>query len=493
MTVPPSPSETTGAGGSTSPVLPRAVHWFTNGVLAFPLLYLAAALGYALTVFARNGFQSRKLLVACLLLSAAVAAGLALMCVRTRWKANLALLGSSAFGALLALESTLAFRGHDYADLTRIARHCRRLGLPYDDRTRLEVVLDERAKGRRAYPCVHPSAFWSGMYSFTFRNRPFLPLSGISEAHTVVENEFGYYFTYEADEFGFHNPYGLHRPGATQVALVGDSYTQGCSVRSEACFAALVRREYRGTLNLGLRGNGPLTELATLREYVAPHRPRAVFWFFYEGNDLADLEQEKGTPLARYLEPGYRQDLPGLAPELNRELARWADEQVGRESVYLLGRRDLRHYEPWTSILLFRRLRRARSLVKEALNHPPPQQSGANSQAALVNSPDFRTLEAVLRRARDDVRAWGGKLVFVYLPQYGRYYNPSRYYDPCAPVSDLVRRLNIPYVDMREPFGRAPDPLSLFPFREGGHYTPEGYRLVADAVLEQLHRILPNR
>lgn len=492
MIFPTSPSPTTGAGASASPALPRAVHWFTNGILAFPLLYLAAAFGYVCMVFARSGFQSRKLLGACLVLGGVVAVGLALMGVRTRWKANLALLGSSAFAALLALESTLAFRGRDYADLTRIARHCRRLGLAYDDRTRLEVVLDARAQGRRAYPCVHPSAFWSGMYSFTLRNRAFLPLSGVSDAHTVVENEFGYYFTYESDEFGFHNPHGLHRPGATQVALLGDSYTQGCSVRSEACFAALVRREYPGTLNLGLRGNGPLTELATLREYVAPHRPHAVFWFFYEGNDLADLEQEKATPLARYLEPGYRQDLPRLAPELNRELARWADEQVGRESVYLLGRRDLRHYEPWTSILLFRRLRRARSLMKEALNPPPPPQSGANSQAAQVTSPDFRTFEAVLHRARDDVRAWGGTLVFVYLPQYGRYYDPSRYYDPCVPVPGLVRGLNIPYVDMRERFSKVSDPLSLFPFREGGHYTPEGYRLVADAVLEQLHRIAPN-
>ncbi len=486
------PEETAPQPGR-SRTIPPGVHLFTNLLLVPPLLYLSLGLAYVLLLLAHNQFQSRRLLLASLALGCLMGGGLALCWVRTRWKAQLVLFGSTLFGMLFLLEVFLAFRGRDYADLSRIARHCHRLGLPYDDRTGLEVILAARARGARAYPCVHPSAFWSGMYQFDLHSQPLIPLGGVSDAYTVVQNEFGYWFTYQSDERGFHNPPGLHAPGPLEVVLLGDSCTQGCSVRSEESFAALLRADYPRTLNLGLRGNGPLTELASLREYGAPHRPRAVLWFFYEGNDLADLEQEKRTDLARYLEPGYRQPLYAETHELNQALARWADQQVAREANYVVGQRDLRHYEPWTSILLFRRLRQARALLQGGPDAALPLAGDPGSQAARVAQPDFDTFGTVLARAREEVRGWGGTLVFFYLPQYSRYSDPSRYQDPCVPVPALVRRLGIPFVDLRDSFRRVPDPLALFPFREAGHYTPEGYRLVADAARKELQRLLPRR
>jgi len=47
--------------------------------------------------------------------------------------------------------------------------------------------------------------------------------------------------------------------------------------------------------------------------------------------------------------------------------------------------------------------------------------------------------------------------------------------------------LDIPIIDIHEEvFDSHPDPLSLFPFRLFGHYTAEGYKLVAEAIGKRL-------
>ena len=62
-------------------------------------------------------------------------------------------------------------------------------------------------------------------------------------------------------------------------------------------FVALIRQHYPATINLGVSGDGPLTMLATLKEYVQFAKPRVVLWFFWEGNDLSDLQEREKFPL----------------------------------------------------------------------------------------------------------------------------------------------------------------------------------------------------
>src|SRR5262245_26182995 len=64
------------------------------------------------------------------------------------------------------------------------------------------------------------------------------------------------------------------------------------------------------TLNLGIQGDGPLTMLATLREFGPILKPGIVLWCFFEGNDLGDLIVERQSPLLRrYLTFGFTQRL----------------------------------------------------------------------------------------------------------------------------------------------------------------------------------------
>lgn len=77
-------------------------------------------------------------------------------------------------------------------------------------------------------------------------------------------------------------------------------------------------------------------------------------------------------------------------------------------------------------------------------------------------------------------------MYFVYLPEFDRYLTgdeyPSREY-----VLRTADELDIPVIDIhREVFDLHSDPVSLFPFRSGGHYNAEGYRLVTEAIGKRL-------
>ena len=77
-------------------------------------------------------------------------------------------------------------------------------------------------------------------------------------------------------------------------------------------------------------------------------------------------------------------------------------------------------------------------------------------------------------------------MYFVYLPPFSRYSTGNKEKNRDI-VMQTATELDIPIIDIhREVFDPHPDPLSLFPFRIYGHYTAEGYRLVAEAIGKRL-------
>jgi len=83
-------------------------------------------------------------------------------------------------------------------------------------------------------------------------------------------------------------------------------------------------------------------------------------------------------------------------------------------------------------------------------------------------------LHDVLIEAKTMISGWGGKLYFVFLPQWERYVpglepNPDR-----DRVLEAAKKAELRIVDIHEAFLRQPDPAGLFPFRLGGHYNERG-------------------
>lgn len=87
----------------------------------------------------------------------------------------------------------------------------------------------------------------------------------------------------------------------------------------------------------------------------------------------------------------------------------------------------------------------------------------------------------------------GGELYFVYLPEFPRYKKYFVNHDAHRKRSEMLRlveSLQIPVIDIHhEVFEKHPEPLALFPFKRGGHYNAEGYKLVADTIVKEVEKM----
>ena len=118
---------------------------------------------------------------------------------------------------------------------------------------------------------VNPSNFYVN------KNQKYFPLAGISNKVTIHCNESGYFSVYKSDKYGFNNPNDEWKKKEIDFLLVGDSFTHGACVNRPFDIASQLRKNHdRSSLNLGYSGGGPLTELATLIEYL-PEKSKKCF------------------------------------------------------------------------------------------------------------------------------------------------------------------------------------------------------------------------
>lgn len=391
--------------------------------------------------------------------------------------AELLLLAASILVSLYAAQAMVL--GFERWQLSRppvtmrqLARHW---GLRHDDRSAFQVFTDLRKQGKPAgLPFCGIFVLPDGL---TWRGKPLYPIAGQSRRLVVAGNESGEeYYVYPTDEHGFSNPTGLYRPGGVDVALIGDSFAESASVRPEETIAARLRRRYPRTLSLGKGGFGALLELAVLREYAAPLRPKNVFWLYYV-NDVQDTDRESQSAfLRRYLDPKFSQHLFARQPEID---AAWQAFYEKNVKDYFDGKLDT-SIPPSDHPSTRQRLKRFLTLAYLGT---------FIRQTYPLSRPDERHLKLffqVLDEARREVQGWGGHFYFVYLPEREFFVSRRRADRFRRPVLRGVQARGIPVLDELKVFSRQPDPLSLFWFRTSVHYNPDGYRLVAGSIEGEL-------
>jgi hypothetical protein len=334
-----------------------------------------------------------------------------------------------------------------------------------------QTVMNLRRNGTTAYPFVGPQQFAFRKYPRVREGVELFPLAGISRVATEMCNEAGLDNVYQSDEHGFDNPFDVWEGRQASVALIGDSFVHGVCVSPEHQLATLIRNAIPATFNFGVLGAGPLTELGVLREYIAPLKPPIVVWFFYEGNDIEDLAREEESPLERYLDPAYSQHLAAHQPQIDSMLRAYADSVMTGPTVMTPGAADI------PEMLTLPRVRKAIGMVAANI----PRESAAR---------EYATLERVLESAKSEVSGWGGRIYFVYLPDYHRFdrrvlayagyvHNNGEIY---RHAMDAANRAGLDVIDVSSVFAADRSPLRYWP-RPGSHYGPNGYALVARTVL----------
>ena len=250
-----------------------------------------------------------------------------------------------------------------------------------------------------------------------------------------------------------------------RYVAVGDSFTQGACVPSDQNMVAEIRGRFPATLNLGMAGNGPLSELAAIKEYLPRRRPRVVLWFYYEGNDVSkDLFIEREAALlVDYLGHDFYQGLERHQPAIDDALI--AEVERAYDATATEAAKPPSQALRLKDVLLMRHLRDALGLA--------------------VGDADIPLFRRVMAEANRTVSSWGGRLYFVYLPSQARYLGLGGRIAQSGlrtRVMATVRDLGIPIIDIHAAFSASPAPRQLFQ----GHFTPQGYRIAADAILSRL-------
>ena len=428
----------------------------------------------------------------------AIVFGAILVLARPAVRANVLLLGIGMAVSLYVIEAALqVLPDRPPPTLAQVAEA---RGIAYDARDRVAVAAELRAAGTPAWIVVPANRLRAAAETGGLEVRGvdasgnvgerLVPLSNVADRYVVHCNESGQYSRFTTDRYGFNNPPGLWS-GPVDVALVGDSFVHGACVDRAETLVAHVRAAFPATVGVGLDDFGPLSMLGLIREYVALHTPRDVFWFYYEWNDLRDLTRERESAALRaYLEADAVQGLAARQPAIDsamadyidRELMPKADSTAAAEAESRPGaaasrprwRRPLRH-----AMLEWIKLYRLRGVL--ALEDPAER---------IRYCCDLDTFEAILIDARDTVAQWNGRLHFVYLPAALRYSRPlSRILDDeirlRSRILDIASRLDLPVIDLAAALEATGDPAGLYvDFRS--HFNTAGNRIAGEAIVRHL-------
>jgi len=441
----------------------RTLSVFANAVLCAGAVYCLIIVGYVILFSGADVFGSLKGLIFLWVPAAVAISFLGALWLNVKRRVGIAivvlLVGYGLYGAEAIL--WLVPSGADRAAENKTKQNLEVALRPHRERAR--AILPPMVPARLVTP--RQGGEWHS--DMIADGKELLPLGGVSGVIVAGCGDDGENFNiYESDKFGFHNLPESWGAAPAVIGTVGDSVTHGDCVGPGQGFVELIRGRVPRTLNLGMLGNGPLTMLAGVTEYLSRARPHHVLWVHTEQTDLVyDLFRERSAPLLmRYLEEGFNQRLADRQPEIDRLLL-----------TFLKTRNES---STWRSLSLFARLASLRALLRLPYFHDP--------EVAEQRNPDYVLFERILGTARDRVEAWGGTLHFVNFPGAARFYDdPRPFEDQRMKIAAMLEKLGIALIDLTVSFNADADPRSFHATAES-HPNQKGHHLAAEVILRTL-------
>ncbi|PPR46326.1 MAG: hypothetical protein CFH19_01302 [Alphaproteobacteria bacterium MarineAlpha5_Bin9] len=358
-------------------------------------------------------------------------------------------------------------------------------GLSYDNRTKIEVLNDLKKMGYNSFPNILPSFFLSNkstVNGLDNLNEKIYPLGGISNITTILSNELGYYPIIQTDQYGFKNPENFYNE-EIDIALIGDSYAEGSSVKENQNIASVLRSNELKTINFGMGGIGSLIEYAIFREYIIKLKPKNIVWLFCF-NDFENLRKELNSDLLKkYIyDDNFSQNLITKQKMIDILLKQYAKKEKAKENQKNNAKISVEKNNIYSTFIIFIerfKLSNLRSLLK--LN---PIQNNNHDEIKKI-------IFDIISKTNESISMWEGKLFLVYIPK-SLINGNSKDLKSIANrefISNLAEELNIPFLDLKKDvFSHLDDPLILLPFRLKGHYNEIGYKLISDEIIKMIEK-----
>jgi hypothetical protein len=441
----------------------------TRGVLTMAAVTMFVLLGYGVLgdhKFSQNVFSISVMFVFPVLLGAGLCASIGMS---RRIRVNLTIIIVSFM--LAGYFAELIIWSVDKPVLSN--------GVPVasDVPARLEKLIELRKQGENIYAVTSISKFpREGLVVGSGR---VIPLGYISNSRLISCGDSGEFPIYETDKYGFFNPPGSNHEAAS-IAIVGDSLAESTCVEKENNLLQIIVENGNEVLNFGRNGNGPIANLAVLKEYVSATKPKYVFWLHSADTDMSDLYGEKNHPiLARYLDQKFSQNLRSRQTEVNKVMydyfhSRYAAKlQQISAKVTKETKRSKSRAEQLKDILLFRHIwKRLRPLTRKIY--------------VLFSGNDLEIFSATIKAAKSEIESWGGKLIFVYLPGTRLSIGKNVFFQRQRDwVLQFISSLGIPIVDLLPVIERHGGQAAvMFPVKPYPHFNEVGYRLIANEIIK---------
>lgn len=418
-----------------------------------------------------------------------------------------------------------------------VSRNKRRAKKNFDVRSKLQVIADLRQQNINAYPSGVASQLFNNLNNdyLNSGSHPFgniFPVSGISNIRTVLCNETGEWSIYQSDRYGFNNDDSVYSAPGPRILILGDSFAHGSCVPEGRDIGGRLRAHGYNAINIAVRGNGPLLELAGLVEYGRILKPKIALWVYYEGNDLRNLKEEMGSRfLKNYLDKKFYQGLPNRQDEIDsfwkrfikikKELFEKSTSKGSRKEIAQITRKfsfrkslpDWEEPAPQPVTPTEQAPGGKTSEEKAIIQKDVKKEEGYDFRLIITNVRNFivlsklRTLlgstgihlkknrnrkileklRIVFERAKEEAAAWGGKIHVVYLPVQvlgSRYFSIKSEERADRPeIKKMLRELNIPVTNFEKALEEKKYDPKFFPSR--GHYTAAGYQLLADHIVRE--------
>lgn len=300
------------------------------------------------------------------------------------------------------------------------------------------------------------------------------PLSGISNKNTIWCNENGYDVFYKSDRFGFENPDKEWDKDIIDFLIIGDSFGRSSCVKREESISENLRKIKKKTvINLSNSGTGPLTQYATLKEYLGTiKKVNNIIWIYFEGNDIYNLSLElENKNLIKYLDNDfYSQNLINKQKIIDEKLNLFMKQRVYNYNNEL-------RFAVSKSLINYIKLSNVRKFTIAKIRFKKKKYSIP------------KEFELIVKSIKDLSLKKNSKLYFVYLPDLSRYETKvnQESYLGYKKILDLVEMLNIDIIDLNQLlFKKIKNPNSLRPYL-GAHFNKEGYKLISETIYERVN------
>ena len=346
-------------------------------------------------------------------------------------------------------------------------KKAKEMGLYFDNRSKLEVINDYKKKKLDAFPTVHPIHFLKNKLVDKYK---ILPLAGYPNVVTIFNNEFGYYEHYKSDRYGFNNNDYLWENENHKYVFVGDSFVHGAGIKNENNLNGIFKKKTKiEALNLGIGGNGPLLEYATLLEYLDFDKVKNLIWFYYSGNDLQNLSAELANKyLSNYLNDGFSQNLIKNQNKINNFIKEYVENKI----KYIEPKKEKKGYQ---------------SLFVDSLKFSQIKKIISNSSYFTKN--EIYEFTNIINKINEICKKKNINFYFVHLPTYETIVNQKVNNSILTNKKIIFKFLetkNIPFIDIKsELLKQNVDPKNYYPFGLQGHFNKLGNEKIINSLIRE--------